>query len=167
MQKSTLNYPTEVIGKHPSKEINPSHYSLVFCAGVFDLIHYGHIRYLRVAKQLGDILVVGLLTDEGVARYKTHKPILNYQQRWEVLQSIRYVDYIVKQEDTDPTDTLDDLKEHHNWIFDIMVRGNDYKEKPPGTEFIQSHGGRIVRVPYCDEISSTKIKEKITEGYNG
>jgi len=140
---------------------------LVFCAGVFDLLHYGHIRYLRASKQLGDTLVVGLLTDEGVAKYKPYKPILNYMQRWEVLQAIRYVDYIVRQDDTDPTKTLETLKEEHNWIPNIMVRGSDYKKVPQGTEFIESHGGRVVRVPYCKEISSTEIKRKIKEGFNG
>ena len=138
----------------------------VYCAGVFDLIHYGHIRYLRAAKQLGTVLVVGLLSDEGTAKYKPHKPILNYNQRWEVLQAIRYIDYVVKQDDTDPTATLKYLKEH-GFIFDIMVRGADYKGIPPGTEFVRTHGGRIVRIPYCSEISSSEIKDKIKEGWNG
>ena len=138
----------------------------VYCAGVFDLIHYGHIRYLRAAKQMGDVLVVGLLTDDGVARYKPHRPILNYVQRWEVLQAIKYVDYVVKQDDTDPTKTLEYLKEH-GWIFNTMIRGADFKGTPPGSEFITSHGGKVVRIPYCSEISSSSIKEKIKEGWNG
>lgn len=137
---------------------------MVFAAGVFDLIHHGHIRYLKAAKDLGDILVVGLVDDPGVERYKFKKPILVFEERWEIVRSIRYVDYIVRQNDTDPTETLIKLKEEHNWTFDIMVRGDDYIGIPPGTDFIEQHGGKVIRIPYCQEISSTKIKERLING---
>jgi D-beta-D-heptose 7-phosphate kinase/D-beta-D-heptose 1-phosphate adenosyltransferase len=137
----------------------------VYAAGVFDLLHYGHIRYLKAARALGNVLVVGLLTDEGTERYKFHKPILNYEQRWEVINALRCVDYIVRQDDTDPTETLKNLKDHHGWVFDIMCRGSDYDKVPQGTEFIEKNGGRVVRIPYCAEISSTAIKQKIKESW--
>jgi len=157
--EKTISFPSVVRNQSPSEKF-------VYCAGVFDLLHYGHIRYLRAAKQLGDVLVVGLLTDDAVGRYKKYRPVLNCLQRWEVLQSVRYVDYIVRQEDTDPTKTLEYLKTH-GWIFNVMVRGSDYEGVPQGTEFIETHGGRVVRVPYCSDISSTEIKKKIKEGWNG
>lgn len=132
----------------------------VYCAGVFDLLHYGHVRYLEYAKSLGE-LTVGLLTDEGTERYKFHKPIMNYQERYEVIRALKCVDYIVRQDDTDPTETLKALKEQHGWTFDIMVRGDDYKGIPQGTDFIEKNGGKVVRSPYCYEISSTAIKERL------
>ena len=133
----------------------------VYCAGVFDLLHYGHVRYLEEAKSLGDELVVGLLTDDGVERYKPERPIMNYEERWEVINALKCVDYIVRQEDTDPTETLKILKNEHRWVFDIMCRGDDYKDIPPGTEFIEANGGKVVRIPYCKEISSTAIKQRL------
>lgn len=132
----------------------------VYTAGVFDLLHYGHVRYLRKAKSLGDVLFVGLLTDEGTERYKFKKPILTYEQRFEVLSELTFIDEIVKQDDTDPTTTLRKLKEL-GFVFNIMVRGNDYEGIPQGTEFIEANGGKVVRLPYCKEISSTFIKERL------
>lgn len=133
----------------------------VYAAGVFDLLHPGHVRYLQRAKDLGDFLVVGLVTDEGVERYKFHKPILTYKERWEVVRALRCVDFVVRQEDTDPTETLRVLKDDHKWIFDIMVRGNDYKGVPPGSDFIKQNGGKVIRLPYSKDISSTNIKLRI------
>jgi len=130
----------------------------VYAAGVFDFLHYGHVRYLEAARKLGDVLVVGLLTDEGTARYK-RRPLLSYEQRWETVRALRCVDYIVRQEDTDPTNTLKILKKEHNWTFDILCRGDDFQGVVPGTEFIEACGGRVIRIPYCQEISSIKIKE--------
>lgn len=135
----------------------------VYAAGVFDLLHYGHVRYLKHARSLGDTLVVGLLADEGTAKYKTHKPIMSYQERWEVIRELECVDYIVKQEDTDPTETLQKLKNEHGWVFNIMCRGADYKKVPPGTDFIEANGGEVVRIPYVSAVSSSEIKKRILE----
>ena len=133
----------------------------VYAGGVFDMFHYGHVRYLENAKKLGDILIVGLLTDEGTARYKPRKPIMTYLERWEVIRALKCVDYIVRQDDTDPTDTLRRLKIEHNWIFDIMCRGTDYKKISQGTKFIEANGGKVVRIPYTEGISSSEIKKRI------
>jgi len=133
----------------------------VYAGGVFDLLHYGHVRYLERAKSLGDVLVVGLLTDDGVARYKPYKPIMTYLERWEVVHSLGCVDYIVRQTDTDPTETLERLKNEHGWVFDIMCRGTDYKGISQGTKFIETNGGKVVRIQYTDGISSSIIKKRI------
>ena len=133
----------------------------VYCAGVFDLVHHGHIKYLRHCKSLGDMLVVGLLTDEGTERYKFKKPILTYEERWEVIRELKCVDYVVRQDDTDPTETLKELRDNHNWIFDIMCRGDDYPHRPQGSGFIEAHGGKVVRIPYSKDISSTEIKRRL------
>jgi rfaE bifunctional protein nucleotidyltransferase chain/domain len=135
----------------------------VYAAGVFDLLHFGHVRYLQAAKNLGNVLVVGLLSDDGVRRYKPYRPVLSYEERWEVMRALRCIDYIVRQEETDPTKTLRMLRDEHNWIFDIMVRSDDYQGIPPGTAFIKEHGGQVIRVPYCNDI----IKDRIKQGWNG
>ncbi len=135
----------------------------VYAAGVFDFLHYGHVRYFQAAKSLGDILVVGLLTDDGTAKYK-RRPLLKYSERWETVRALKCVDYIVRQNDTDPTETLRVLRDHHKWTFNILVRGDDFKGVPPGTEFIEANGGKVVRIPYCPDISSAKIKEYFRDG---
>lgn len=136
----------------------------VYAAGVFDLLHYAHVRYLEKSKALGDVLVVGLVDDDGVKKYKFEYPVMRYPERWEVIRSIRCVDYVVRQNDTDPTETLKKLKEEHGWIFNIMVRADDYKGRPPGSDFIMESGGKVIRLPYCHDISSTKIKERLLNG---
>jgi len=136
---------------------------IVYAAGVFDILHYGHIKYLETAKELGDILVVGLLSDGGVERYKHKKPVQSYEERYEVIKSLRCVDYIIRQEDTDPTETLKLLKKDHNWTFNIFVRGTDYEGTPPGSQFIIENGGKIIRIPYTNNISSSIIKNRLLE----
>jgi rfaE bifunctional protein nucleotidyltransferase chain/domain len=139
----------------------------VYAAGVFDMIHPGHVRYLNKCKALGDYLVVGLLTDDGTARYKAHRPILTYNERFEVLKSLKMIDYIVRQDDTDPTETLIRLRKEKDWIFNIMCRGDDYPHRPQGSDFIEANGGKVVRIPYSKEISSTDIKSRVLKVYGG
>lgn len=135
----------------------------IYAAGVFDIIHGGHIRFLNEAKALGDVLIVGLLTDEAAARYKS-KPIMTFEERWEVLAAIHCVDYVVRQEDSDPTETLISLQNDHHWKIDILVRATDCTIIPPGTAFIEKRGGKVVRVPYTYSISSSIIKKRILHG---
>lgn len=135
---------------------------IVYAAGVFDILHYGHIKYLREARALGDFLVVGLLTDEGTAAYKSSPPVMNYRERFLVLHGIKYVDYIIEQDNTDPTKTLHYLWSKKRDIFpNIMVRANDTKTPVPGQKFLEWKGGRVVILPYTRSISSTNIKERI------
>ena len=133
----------------------------VYCAGVFDLLHYGHTRYISYCKSLGDVLVIGLVDDNAVSRYKPSRPIMTYSERYEVIKSLRDVDYIVQQNDTDPTETLTMLRDMYGITFDIMVRGDDYKDVPQGTKFIEDNGGVVVRAKYCNAISSSDIKKRI------
>lgn len=133
----------------------------VYTAGVFDILHYGHIRFLKTAKSFGDILVVGLISDYGTKLYKGKLPLMSYLERAEVLESIRYVDYVVKQDVTDPTRTLKMLKDIRNWDFDILVRADDYKGAVPGSFFIKNNGGKVERVPYCNSISTSSIKRRL------
>lgn len=132
---------------------------IVYAAGVFDILHGGHIRYLENARKLGDRLIVGLLTDDGAAAYK-RRPVMTYQERKEVIEGLRCVDLVVAQGDTDPTDALERLNEMDIRI-DVLVRGTDYWKTPPGTKFVRANGGKVVRIKYSSDISSSEIKERI------
>jgi rfaE bifunctional protein nucleotidyltransferase chain/domain len=135
----------------------------VYAAGVFDMLHYGHVQYLEQAKKFGTKLIVGLLTDEGTRRYKPHYPVMTYQERLAVVSALRAVDLVVPQDDTDPTETFKAL----NIQIDVMVRGDDYKDTPQGSAWVKSQGGVVVRIPYCRSVSSTEIKQRILKGFNG
>jgi D-glycero-beta-D-manno-heptose 1-phosphate adenylyltransferase len=138
----------------------------VYVHGVFDLLHYGHVQYLQKAKSLGDELIVGLITDNEVEKIKGYKPIMNYEQRYQVVKELKCVDYVVRQEDTDPTSNMKIL-ESKGLGIDILCRGSDYQDVPQGTKFMEENGGKVVRIPYCHEISSTEIKNKILKEWKG
>jgi rfaE bifunctional protein nucleotidyltransferase chain/domain len=138
----------------------------VYVHGVFDLLHYGHVQYLKKAKSLGDELIVGLIVDEEVKKVKGFKPIMNYEQRHKVVSELKCVDYVVLQEDTDPTSNMQMLKGKGLGV-DILCRGSDYQDVPQGTKFIEENGGKVARIPYCHEISSTEIKNKILKEWKG
>jgi len=140
---------------------------IVYVAGAFDLIHYGHVRFLEKAKKLGDILYVGLVTDEGIVQAKGHGPILNYSERLKMLKALRCVDFVIKQDDPYPTEVLQKLKKKKGVIVDILVRSNDITPPIPGQEFIESNGGKIVILPYTKTISSSDIKNRIIKVNKG
>jgi rfaE bifunctional protein nucleotidyltransferase chain/domain len=142
-------------------------FTIVYAAGVFDIFHYGHINYLQEAKRLGDKLIVGLLSDEGVMDYKSDKPIMNYVERWRVIRAIEGVDYIVEQDNTDPTNTLKHLWKSHRSLFpNILVRADDVRPPVAGQEYIESKGGKVVIVPYSKGISSRDIKNRIIDKWS-
>ena len=133
----------------------------VYVAGAFDMLHYGHVRFLERARKLGDILYVGLCTDEAIKQAKGHYPILNYLERWELLRALKCVSCIVKQDSPYPTEILKKLKEDDNLIFDILVRSDDVRLPIPGQEFIECNGGKVVLLSYTKEINSSDIKKRI------
>lgn len=138
----------------------------VYVHGVFDLLHYGHVQYLQKAKELGDELIVGLIPDREVEKVKGYKPVMNYEQRHHVIKELRCVDYVMYQDETDPTRNMQVLKDEGRQV-DILCRGSDYKDIPQGTGFIEENGGKVVRIPYCNEISSTEIKNRILKEWKG
>jgi len=130
---------------------------VVFTNGCFDLIHLGHVRYLKEAKNLGDILVVGVNSDESVRRLKGEgRPILPQEARAEIVSSFFFVDYVVIFGEETPEKLISLLKP------DIHVKGGDYKEKEiPERRIVESYGGKVVLVDLIEGYSTTSIIEKI------
>jgi rfaE bifunctional protein nucleotidyltransferase chain/domain len=126
---------------------------IVFTNGCFDLLHVGHIRYLRSAKKLGDILVIGLNTDRSVKTIKGDKrPVLSEKERAEILAALEFVDYVVLFDETDPFQLIQILKPH------ILVKGADWpKRRIIGRKIVEELGGRVVRIPLVPGASSTGI----------
>ncbi|MFH0702391.1 MAG: D-glycero-beta-D-manno-heptose 1-phosphate adenylyltransferase [bacterium] len=126
---------------------------IVTTNGCFDIIHIGHIRYLREAKALGDILIVGLNTDRSVKNLKgPTRPINQEKNRAEVLASIISVDYTVLFDEDTPVELLSKIKPN------IHVKGGDYNLKNlPEAETVQKTGGKVVFIPLIEGESTTNI----------
>lgn len=133
--------------------------SVVFTNGCFDLLHVGHVRYLRRTAQLGDVLVVGLNSDESVRRLKGEgRPIIGESDRAEVLGALQYVDYVVIFDEDTPLRLIRELRP------DVIAKGGDYSsEQVVGKEDVESWGGRVEIVPFVDGKSTTRIIERISE----
>lgn len=130
---------------------------VVFTAGVWDILHVGHLNLLRRAKDLGDTLIVGVLTDEAASRYKP-RPVMPFEQRLEIIRALRMVDDVVQVDDTNATPVLQRLQP------DILVHGSDIENKPGweiGQTWIRNNGGEFVVLPYTEGVSSTGLKTAV------
>ncbi len=134
---------------------------IVFTNGCFDIIHVGHVRYLKEARSLGDVLVVGLNSDESVRAIKgMNRPIVPQGERAEVLSSLRDVDYVVIFNEPDPYNTIAALRP------DILVKGGDWSiENIIGRDIVESCGGKVCTIPFIEGASSTNIIESIIKKY--
>jgi len=134
--------------------------TIVFTNGCFDVLHRGHIEFLKFCKDQGDILVVGLNSDSSVRQIKGPKrPINNQYDRAAVLAALETVDYITIFPEPDPLKTVEKTNP------DVLVKGVDWKDKGViGREFVESHGGKVVLAPLVDGKSSTDTINKMQSG---
>ena len=137
--------------------------TIVFTNGVFDLLHPGHVRYLRAARAQGDYLVVGLNTDRSVRANKgPSRPIVPEAERAELLASLDCVDAVVLFDDPTPAAIVEQLQP------DILVKGADWPaDRIVGRDTVERRGGRVIRVPVQQGYSTTGIVEKIRSIENG
>ena len=134
---------------------------IVFTNGCFDILHVGHVRYLKSAKALGGALIVGLNSDKSVKRIKGDKrPIVPEGERAEVLSSLRFVDYVVLFDEPDPYNTIAAIKP------DILVKGGDWSlENIVGRDIVESYGGEVHTLPFIEGASSSRMIEDIIKKY--
>lgn len=126
----------------------------VITYGTFDLLHYGHINLLRRAKALGDYLIVALSTDEFNQNEKNKNCYFSYEQRKQLLESIRYVDLVIPEENWEQK--ILDIKE---FKVDTFVIGDDWKGK---FDFLKEYC-EVVYLTRTPEISTTQIKAELKE----
>jgi len=125
---------------------------VVFTNGCFDILHIGHIRYLRDAKALGDVLAIGLNSDKSVSKIKPGRPINPEGHRAEILSSLEIVDYVTLFDEETPYELIKLLKP------DVLVKGGDWKKE----DIVGSDIAKETRsLPYVKGISTTKLIEKI------
>lgn len=136
---------------------------IVFTNGCFDILHVGHLRYLRDSRAAGDFLVVGLNTDESVRKNKgSGRPIVPQEERAEMLLGLSCVDAVVLFGEETPKDIIEFVRP------DVLVKGAQYAEDEiVGADFIRSSGGRLIRAEMTEGASSTGIIERIIEIYGG
>ena len=130
----------------------------VITYGTYDLLHYGHINLLRRAKALGDYLIVVLSSDEFNWKEKHKKTYFTYEQRKQLLESIRYVDLVIPEENWQQKRS--DMHEYH---IDTFVMGDDWKGK---FDFLKEEGVEVVYLPRTPEISSSKMKHDLYDAAN-
>jgi len=133
---------------------------IVYAAGTWDMFHVGHLNILRNAKALGDVLIVGVKTDEAVLEFKGHHPLLSYEDRAAVVAACRYVDAVVPQQ----TQKKDDLLKKMD--VDILVVGDDrWDDKVEGHDYMMTEGRRVVYLPYTIGRSSSHLREALQRFY--
>jgi D-beta-D-heptose 7-phosphate kinase / D-beta-D-heptose 1-phosphate adenosyltransferase len=136
---------------------------IVFTNGVFDLLHPGHIRYLREAKSMGDVLVVALNSDASVQRIKgPNRPIIGQGERTRIMASLEMVDYVTVFEEDTPKEIIELLQP------DVLVKGSDYKlDEVVGRDTVEGSGGCVRTVDLVEGASSTSIIERIVNASGG
>jgi rfaE bifunctional protein nucleotidyltransferase chain/domain len=155
-QVVTLEQLKKEIGRR--KDMSPRRPPrVVFTNGCFDILHVGHARYLRDARVLGDLLVVGLNSDSSVKRLKgEQRPVVSEDERAELLSSLGAVDYVVMFNDDTPLSLIE------NVAPDVLVKGGDWPpEKIVGSSFVLARGGEVKSLPFHPGKSTTSILERI------
>ena len=134
---------------------------IAFTNGCFDILHTGHVRYLQIARDQGDLLVVGVNTDSSVKLNKGDKrPIVPEDDRAELLAALEMVDYVVKFAEKTPENLIAELKP------DIHVKGGDYTfDQMPEAKVVQSYGGKVITVPLVEGRATTNVIETILERF--
>lgn len=132
---------------------------IVSTNGVFDLLHVGHIRYLRAARNLGDLLVVGINSDSSTSALKgSGRPFIPESERAELIAALESVSYVTLFNESTPERLLEMIRPT------IHVKGGDYSaEDLPESAIVEMHGGRVEVIPYVPGRSTTALAAHILE----
>jgi len=135
--------------------------TIVFTNGCFDIVHAGHVDYMEKAKELGDILVVGVNSDASVKRIKGNsRPVVDLDNRLRLLQGLKAIDYLCVFEEDTPLELIKKVKP------DILVKGEDWKDKGVvGEDFVKTYGGKVKLIKLLPNISTSIIIDKILKAY--
>lgn len=142
-------------------ELRQSGGRIVFTNGCFDILHPGHIRYLESARNLGDALVVGVNSDRSVRALKgPSRPILNQQERCQLLAGLESVSYVTIFDEDTPLRLIQSI------LPDVLVKGGDWgADEIVGRKEVEAHGGKVVSLPYEAGQSTSAIIERILSRY--
>lgn len=131
--------------------------TVVYTSGTFDMLHINHLRMLEYARGLGDVLIVGVNTDELVTRHKT-TPIVPFEERIALVRALKGPDVVIPQDSLVHTEKVAKLK------FDIFVIGDDWYKK---YDYLTELGVDVIYFPYGKGVSSTRLKKRIVKRHEG
>lgn len=136
--------------------------TVVFTNGCFDLMHPGHVRYLRQARALGDALIVGLNSDRSVRELKgPSRPIMSETERAEVMAALGCVDYVTIFDDETPREIIAAL------LPDVLVKGGDWSvDNIVGRDEVEAAGGKVLSLPFADGCSTSDLIERIVTRFS-
>lgn len=145
--------------KKTTEEFKNNGKKIVFTNGCFDILHRGHAEYLEQAKSLGDLLVVGVNSDESVKRLKgDDRPINNESDRAFMLDKLKPVDLVTIFTEDTPFNLISEV------IPDVLVKGGDWKEEDiVGSDVVKSHGGKVISLKFVDSYSTTAIIDRMSK----
>lgn len=129
---------------------------IVYTSGTFDMFHYNHLQMIRYARKLGDLLIVGVSTDELVSSYKD-PPVIPFKERMEIIKGLKDPDIVIPQHTLDHTETIRKLH------LDAFVVGDDWYGK---YDYLEELGVNVFYFPYGNGISSSGLKKSILRSYN-
>jgi len=135
-------------------------YKVGYTTGVFDMFHIGHLNIIKRAKELCDYLIVGISTDELVEEYKHKKPVIPFDDRFQIVESVKYVDEVVAQID------MDKLSAVINHSVDAVFVGSDWKNTDSWNKYEKEFakvGCAVVYLDHTEGISSTILRERLNK----
>ncbi|MEA1927542.1 MAG: D-glycero-beta-D-manno-heptose 1-phosphate adenylyltransferase [Candidatus Auribacterota bacterium] len=134
---------------------------IVFTNGCFDLLHVGHLRYLRQARDEGDLLILGLNSDRSVRELKgINRPFVPQEERAEILSALLMVDFIVIFDERTPLELIKEIRPN------VLVKGGDWKrEDIVGGKEVEEDGGKVVVVPEISGRSTSNLVARIIQKY--
>jgi len=143
------------------EQLKQQNKKVVFTNGCFDLIHSGHVDYLVKAKEMGDVLILALNTDDSIKRIKGDKrPILKQDERAFIVSNLKPVDYVTFFNEDTPAEIISEL------IPDILVKGADWSiDKIIGREIVEANGGEVKTIKFVNDQSTSNIIKIIKERY--
>ena len=131
---------------------------IVFTNGCFDILHYGHVKYLEDAKGKGDVLIVGLNSDSCVRRIKGPKRPINLEyDRSRTIAALESVDYVVLFSEDTPLNLIKLIRP------DVLIKGSDWHKNIVGSDFVLSYGGKVLAVKLINGRSTTDLIKKIVK----
>ena len=134
---------------------------IVFTNGCFDILHYGHIKYLEDAKNKGDYLIVAVNSDSSIKKIKAPgRPVIGQSDRLKTVAALASVDFVLLFNEDNPLKLIKALKP------DILIKGSDWnKNKIVGADFVKSYGGKVMTVNLVKNRSTSAIINKIVRDF--
>ncbi|HED13922.1 MAG TPA: cytidylyltransferase [Gammaproteobacteria bacterium] len=136
---------------------------VVYTVGTFDLLHVGHLALLEYCRTLGDVVAVGVASDQVVNSYKPNVPVIPLEERMEMLKALRCVDIVRPYHELEYVSACKELKP------DIFVIGEDWGDKLHNTDvesYLHTKGSKIIQVSYNPKTSSAKIKQNVIDQFH-